>query len=66
MNFISKNYKVLIGAAIGAIAGYAYYYFVGCKSGTCPISSNPFISTFYGLVMGIVAFFPFGKKEKEE
>lgn len=66
MSILSKYYKVIIGAIIGAIGGYAYYYFVGCNSGSCPITSNPFVSTTYGLVMGVVAFFPFGKKEKEE
>lgn len=41
-------------AATGASAGFAYYYFIGCNSGTCPISGNPYISTLYGAVMGIL------------
>jgi hypothetical protein len=36
----------------GAGAGYAYYYFIGCVSGACPISSNPYISTAYGAAVG--------------
>lgn len=36
----------------GGSLGYAYYRFVGCASGTCPITSNPYISTIYGAVMG--------------
>jgi len=36
----------------GGAAGYAYYRFIGCASGACPISSNPYISTIYGAVMG--------------
>ena len=36
----------------GGALGYAYYRFIGCSSGTCPISSNPYISTIYGAVMG--------------
>jgi hypothetical protein len=39
---------------VGAIGGFAYYYFIGCASGTCPISSNPYISTAYGIVMGLL------------
>jgi hypothetical protein len=36
----------------GGMAGFAWYYFVGCATGTCPISSNPYISTAYGTLMG--------------
>ncbi len=39
---------------LGALGGFAYYYFVGCVSGTCPITSNPYISTGYGALMGAV------------
>ncbi|MFZ1976443.1 MAG: DUF6132 family protein [Bacteroidota bacterium] len=39
---------------LGALAGYAYYHFVGCSTGTCPISSNPWISTMYGAIMGFL------------
>jgi hypothetical protein len=44
--------KIILGFVLGALAGFAYYKFVGCASGTCPITSNPFISTIYGAVMG--------------
>ncbi len=39
---------------LGAAAGFAYYFFVGCTSGTCPITSNPYISTAYGALIGMV------------
>lgn len=44
---------VLFGLA-GAVLGFGYYYFIGCQSGTCPITSNPYISTTYGMLMGVV------------
>lgn len=39
---------------IGAAGGFLYYKFVGCASGTCPITSNPWSSTIYGAVMGLL------------
>ena len=36
--------RVLIGGAVGAAIGFAMYKFVGCKSGACPITANPFVS----------------------
>jgi F0F1-type ATP synthase assembly protein I len=44
--------KLIAGIVIGAVLGFAYYKFVGCASGACPITSNPIISTIYGAVMG--------------
>jgi hypothetical protein len=40
------------GIAIGSALGYLYYHFIGCSSGTCPITSNPVSSALYGAVMG--------------
>lgn len=58
------KYKItLIGIAIGGLAGYLYYYFVGCASGTCAITSSPLNSTLYGILMGALIFNSFEKKE---
>jgi hypothetical protein len=46
-------WKVVIGMVIGGIAGFLYYHFVGCQSGTCAITSNPFSSVIFGSVMGM-------------
>jgi hypothetical protein len=43
---------IALGAIVGAAAGFAYYWFVGCASGGCPITSNPWVSTSYGAAMG--------------
>lgn len=44
--------KIILPVFLGAIAGYAYYYYIGCVSGHCPITSNPYISTAYGSAVG--------------
>lgn len=46
--------KIVLGVLIGAGAGYAYYRWIGCSGGTCPITSNPWISTGFGAVMGLL------------
>lgn len=62
MKTFLKYKTAIIGIVIGAFAGYAYYYFVGCASGTCPITSQPLTSVAYGALMGGL-FFSGLKKE---
>lgn len=38
----------------GATLGFAYHKLVGCSSGACPITANPYISTLYGALMGFL------------
>lgn len=38
-------------ALAGAMAGFAYYSFVGCDGG-CPLTGNPWSSTAYGALIG--------------
>ena len=47
--------KFIIVILVGGGLGYAYYRFIGCSSGTCPLTSNPYISTVYGMVVGALA-----------
>ena len=54
--WISKNILYIAGAIVGAIAGYMYWNFVGCSSGTCAITSRPVNSTLYGALMGGLLF----------
>ncbi len=44
--------KPFLGIVFGAIAGYLYYHFIGCTSGSCAITSNPYTSTFLGAGFG--------------
>jgi hypothetical protein len=45
-------WKSFIAISIGGIAGFLYYYFVGCSSGTCAITSNPYLSIILGGLFG--------------
>lgn len=44
----------LIGAIIGAGSGFAYYYYIGCVSGVCPIQTNPWLSMAFGTAFGVL------------
>jgi hypothetical protein len=46
--------RIVIGILAGGGLGFAYYKFVGCSSGTCPLTSSPVISTIYGAVLGVL------------
>lgn len=59
---MNKYLRISLGTIAGAILGYGYYYFIGCSSGTCPITSNWHISTAYGAVVGLALSFPTKKK----
>jgi hypothetical protein len=49
--------KMSLFAVSGALLGYAYYYFIGCRTGSCPLTGNPLITTLYGMLMGTVLGF---------
>jgi MFS family permease len=53
----------MIGIVIGAVAGYLYYYYIGCRSGSCPINSNPYFSTLWGALAGYLLGDMFRKKK---
>lgn len=55
----------MIGAFLGAIAGYFYWQQVGCSSGTCMITSKPVNSTVYGAMMGALLLSMFKKESKQ-
>ncbi|KXL52161.1 thiosulfate sulfurtransferase PspE precursor [Anaerotignum neopropionicum] len=47
--------RYLVCALIGGIIGYfVFYKLIGCSNGSCPITANPYISTAYGMVLGVL------------
>lgn len=65
-NFIKKYKLGLIGIVLGGILGYAYYYFIGCNTGTCAITSKPINSSVYGMVMGYLILSTFEKTKENK
>jgi hypothetical protein len=54
------------GILAGGIAGWAFWYYIGCESGTCPITSNPYRSMAYGGLMGLLLFWPERNAQKTQ
>jgi hypothetical protein len=44
--------RVALFVVVGAALSLLYQHVVGCRTGTCPITSNPYVATVYGAVMG--------------
>jgi len=52
IDMLKHRRTAIISALLGAVAGYLYYRYVGCASGACIISANPYVSTVYGGIIG--------------
>ena len=46
-------WKPFLGIFVGGLGGFLYFYFVGCKTGSCAITSNPLSSIITGSVFGL-------------
>jgi hypothetical protein len=64
--WILQNRLYIIGAVFGAVAGFLYWKYVGCLTGTCAITSSPIRSTLYFAAMGALFFGVFKKENKEK
>lgn len=53
----------LIGIVVGAVGGWVYYIEIGCNSGTCPLTSNPYLSILWGALIGYLLGDMFRKKK---
>lgn len=56
----------VIGILLGFLAGYLYYAQIGCLTGSCAITSNPWASTAYGGIFGYFIADMAGKRKKPE
>lgn len=53
-----SRYRGLAAAALGAILGAAYAHFIGCRTGTCPLTSSVWTAGLYGAAVGGLAGWP--------
>ncbi len=59
---VRKYLPVLLGTA----GGFLYYNFVGCVTGSCAITSNPYSSMIFGALIGAAFIKKSNKTEKAE
>jgi hypothetical protein len=60
------QWRTAAGAAVGALAGAAYARFIGCATGTCPLTSNVWTAAlFFGLTGALVALPPPRRRAEE-
>lgn len=64
MTFLEKHKWGILGILLGGILGYAYYFYIGCNSGSCAITSKPLNSTLYGMVFGYLLLSSFQKTKQ--
>jgi hypothetical protein len=53
-DFFLKNRLVIVFIIAGAVAGFLYWKYIGCLSGTCKIKSIWYMSTIYGALLGYI------------
>lgn len=63
--FLRRYGFTLLGIAIGLAGGYLYWQYVGCSTGTCPITSSPVMSSIWGAVIGGLLFSSFNPDRKQ-
>ncbi len=50
--------RVAIGAAAGAALGWGIYRFIGCRTGACPLTSNPWTAMIMWALLGAMMAAP--------
>ncbi|HLT79924.1 MAG TPA: DUF6132 family protein [Cyclobacteriaceae bacterium] len=61
-----KYVKWVIGLFLGSAIGFAYWYFIGCNTNGCAITSSPLNSSLYGALMGILFISAFPRENKHQ
>jgi len=51
-NILSKYWITIVFSLIGLLAGYLYWRFIGCRTGSCPITSHWYSSEIMSGLVG--------------
>lgn len=48
--------RMVVGAVTGGVLGFLAYRFIGCRTGACPLTANPYVAVvIWGLMGALVA-----------
>ena len=51
---MSMLWRSVMGGVVGAVVGLLMYRFVGCRTGACPLTGNPYVAMVIWGVMGFL------------
>jgi hypothetical protein len=66
IQFLATYKLSLMGALIGSVGGFLYWFNIGCTTEGCMIKGSPYMSTLYAAMMGWLIFSLFSKEKKKE
>lgn len=66
LDLIKNSLGSIIGFVIGGIGGFIYYKTVGCSTGACAITSNPYLTIVWGSLLGYLIGSTFNKTDKNK
>jgi hypothetical protein len=46
--------RAVIGGVVGSGLGFLMYRFIGCRTGACPLTANPWVAMFIWGLMGVM------------
>lgn len=64
---MTKRSWIRLGATLlGGFAGFMYYLKIGCTTGSCPLTSDPYFPTLWGALFGWFLLGPDPKTKGKE
>ncbi len=60
---LKRHWRTLLGAVVGAVGGALYAHFIGCRTGTCAITSSVWTAGLFFGITGAVVGMPGPRKD---